>query len=228
MKEFDIGYPHSGARRVVEPGFRTAKNKIVAWGLGQEYYDGERVNGYGGYRYDGRWAKVIPKIVSEYGISGKSAVLDVGCKKGFFLHDLKQVFPGIKARGVESHPYPIEQAMESVQEDIVLSPYEKLPFADGEFDFVLAFAAIYMQNFGGVMDALREIQRVGKGKSYVTLGAYNTPADKELFQEWTLLGTTVLHVDEWLDVFKEIGYTGDYFFTTAKSLNLVKTSKPRR
>ena len=220
MKEFDIGYPHSGARRVVKPGFRTAKNKIVAWGLGQEYYDGERVNGYGGYRYDGRWAQVIPNIVSEYGISEKSAVLDVGCKKGFFLHDLKQAFPGIKARGVENHPYPIEQAMESVKEDIVLSPYEKLPFEDGEFDFVLAFAAIYMQNFGGVMDALREIQRVGKGKSYVTLGAYNTLADKELFQEWTLLGTTVLHVDEWLDVFKEIGYTGDYFFTTAKSLHL--------
>jgi len=99
MKEFDIGYPHSGARRVVKPGFRTAKNKIVAWGLGQEYYDGERVNGYGGYRYDGRWAQVIPNIVSEYGISENSAVLDVGCKKGFFLHDLKQAFPGIKARG---------------------------------------------------------------------------------------------------------------------------------
>ena len=222
MKEFDIGYPHSGACRIVESDFRTIKNKVIAWGLGREYYDGDRVNGYGGFCYDGRWEKVIPNIVSEYGVGGKSAVLDVGCKKGFFLHDLKQAFPGIKVRGVENHPYPIENAMEFVKEDIVLSPYEKLPFKDGEFDFVLAFASIYMLNFGNVMDALREIQRVSKGKSYVTLGAYHTIKDKELFQEWTLLGTTILHVDEWLDVFKEVGYTGDYFFTTAKSLHLVR------
>ena len=112
--------------------------------------------------------------------------------------------------------------MESVKKDIILAPYEKLPFKDNEFDFILAFASIYMLNFGGVLGALREIQRVGKGKSYVTLGAYNTFEEKELFQEWTLLGTTVLHVDEWLEVFKEIGYTGDYFFTTAQSLNLIK------
>ena len=39
---------------------------------------------------------------------------------------------------------------------------------------------------------------------------------------WTLLGTTNLHVDEWLELFKVTGYTGDYFFTTAESLNLVK------
>jgi len=225
MKEFDIGYPHSGVRRIIKPGFRTIKNKVVAWGLGREYYDGDRMNGYGGFRYDGRWAKVVPNIVDKYGVGEKSAVLDVGCKKGFFLHDLKQAFPGVKVRGVENHPYPIENAMESVKEDIVLSPYEKLPFKDNEFDFVLAFASIYMLNFGGVMGALREIQRVGKGKSYVTLGAYDTPEDKELFQEWTLLGTTVLPVDERLDMFKAVGYTGDYYFTTAKSLNLINGKK---
>jgi hypothetical protein len=72
------------------------------------------------------------------------------------------------------------------------------------------------------MDCLREIQRVGKGKSYITVGAYNTEEEKDLFLEWTLLGTAVLHVDEWLEVFKEAGYTGDYYFTTASSLNLVR------
>ena len=222
MKFFDIGYPHSKAPRVLDKNPRTIREKIVAWELDQEYYDGARKHGYGGFCYDGRWAKVIPNIVSEYGINDSSVVLDVGCKKGFFLHDLKQEFPGIKAKGVENHPYPIKSAMDSVKDDLVFSPYEKLPFKDNEFDFILAFASIYMLNFGGVVNALREIQRVGKGKSYVTLGAYSTPEERELLQQWTLLGTTVLHVDEWLVVFKEIGYTGDYYFTTAKTLNLVK------
>ena len=220
MKHFDIGYPHSTTPRVLVENSRTIKNKIVAWRLGQEYYDGARENGYGGFRYDGRWAKIIPNIINEYSLNEKSSVLDVGCKKAFFMHDMKKALPGIRIKGVENHSYPIEIAMESVKDDIVFSPYEELPFKDNEFDFVFAFASIYMLNFGGVVNALREIQRVGKGKSYVTLGAYDTSEDKELFQEWTLLGTTVLHIDEWLEIFKEIGYTGDYFFTTAKALNL--------
>ncbi|MBP8909973.1 MAG: class I SAM-dependent methyltransferase [Phycisphaerae bacterium] len=222
MEEFDIGYPHSSTPRVLKKGFRTIRNRMVAAGLDAEYYDGRRENGYGGFRHDGRWSRIVPRLAARYGLTSNSTVLDVGCKKGFFLHDLKQALPGIRVKGVENHPYPIEHAMESVKSDLILAPYEKLPFADEQFDFVLAYAAIYMLNLGGVMQALREIQRVGKGRSFVTLGAYKTAEDRELLEEWTLLGTTILHVDEWLEVFRETGYTGDYAFTTAESLNLVR------
>ena len=222
MREFDIGYPHSKVTRVVREGSRSIENKIIAWGLDKKYYDGERENGYGGYHYDGRWATIMPSIIKKYKLSQDASVLDVGCKKGFFLHDLKQALPGVKLKGVENHPYPIEQAMDSIKESLVLCPYEKLPFKDNSFDFVMAFASIYMLSFGDVLNSLREIQRVGKGASYVTLGAYRTKEEKELFLEWTLLGTTVLHEEEWLEVFKETGYTGDYFFSSAKSLHLVR------
>ena len=221
MKEFDIGYPHSKVKRIVRKGFRTIKNRMIAFGLGREYYDGAREDGYGGFRYDGRWAGIVPTIIKKYGLTPGSAVLDVGCKKGFFLHDLRVALPGIKLQGVENHPYPIYKAMESVKNNMILAPYEKLPFSDGKFDFVMAYASIYMLNLRGVMEALQEIQRVGKGKSYVTVGAYRTKEERDLFLDWTLIGTTVLHVDEWKEVFKETGYTGDYYFTTASSLNLV-------
>ena len=222
MPEFDIGYPHSNAKRGVKKGVRTIHNRLKAFELGKDYYDGDRENGYGGFKYDGRWATIMPTIIERYSLSEDSAVLDLGCKKGFFMHDLKQALPGIKVRGIENHPYPIEYAMESVKDDMVLGEYEKLPFEDNEFDFVMGFAAIYMLNLRGVMSALREIQRVGKGKSYITLGAYRTEEEKELFSMWTLLGTTSLHVDEWSEVFKATGYTGDYFFTTSSALHLVK------
>ena len=42
MREFDIGYPHSQTPRVLLEGARTIQNKIAAWGLDQEYYDGAR------------------------------------------------------------------------------------------------------------------------------------------------------------------------------------------
>jgi len=222
VQEVDIGYPHSNVQRVLEPGFRTIRNRMVATGMDEAYYDGARENGYGGYRYDGRWAKIVPGLVDRYELTADSAVLDVGCKKGFFLHDLKEALPGIRVKGVENHPYPLEHGMESVKEDVVLSPYEELPFEDGAFDFVMAYAAIYMLNLRGVMQALREIQRVGKGKSFVTLGAYESREQRELLEDWTLIGTTILHVDEWMEVFQETGYTGDFAFTTAPSLNLVR------
>jgi hypothetical protein len=59
-KEFNIGYPHAGAVQVVKPGSRSIKNKLIAWELDKAYYDGERENGYGGFRYDGRWATIMP------------------------------------------------------------------------------------------------------------------------------------------------------------------------
>jgi SAM-dependent methyltransferase len=220
MAEFDIGYPHGRVIRVVPEGFRTIRNRMTAFALEKEYYDGARDNGYGGFSYDGRWRAIIPTLVERYGLSANSAVLEVGCKKGFFLHDLKEMIPGITARGVENHQYPLESAMPSVRADLVMAPYEKLPFMARSFDFVLAFASLYMLNLRGVMDALREIQRVGKGKSYVTLGAYRTKEDRDLFLDWTVLGTTVLHVEEWLEVFAECGYMGDYSFTTAATLHL--------
>lgn len=222
MAEYDIGYPHSNAKRVVKEGCRTIKNRIKAFELGKDYYDGDRENGYGGFYYDGRWAKIMPSIIERYGLTNDSVVLDIGCKKGFFMYDLKMALPGIKIRGIECSQYPIDHAMESVKEDIILGEYVKLPYEDNEFDFVMGFAAIYMLNLRDVIRALREIQRVGKGKSYLTLGAYRTENERELFLRWTLLGTTILHVDEWLEVFKDTGYTGDYFFTTASSVNVVK------
>jgi SAM-dependent methyltransferase len=222
MREFDIGYPHSSAKRIVKDSFRPIKNRIIAWGLDKEYYDGKRENGYGGFCYDGRWATIMPNIIKEYKLDNKSSVLDLGCKKGFFLHDLKKALPGVRIKGVENHPYPLEHAMQSVRGDLILNSYERLPFETNSFDFVMAFASVYMLNFNGVLNTLREIQRVSKGKSYVTLGAYQTKEEKELFLEWTLLGTTVLHQDEWLEVFAEIGYTGDYFFSSARSLNLAR------
>jgi len=218
MEYFDIGYFNPDIRRSVPE--RKLANRVAAWRLDEGYYDGERENGYGGFIYDGRWKTLIPKLAERYRLDAGSSVLDVGCKKGFFLHDLHQCFPGITAKGVESHPYPIETAMADVRGDISLAPYTELPFADDSFDFVLAFSSIYMLNLGDVVTALREIERVGRGKSYITLGAYATNEERRMFEKWTLLGTTLLHVDEWRELFDIVGYTGDYYFTTAGSLNL--------
>ena len=98
MPQWDIGYFDNSVKRTVED--RKITNRIIAWELGKEYYDGARENGYGGFTYDGRWKTLIPKIIDRYGLTPASAVLDLGCKKGFFINDLKECVPGITALGV--------------------------------------------------------------------------------------------------------------------------------
>jgi len=220
MEEWDLGYFDKTVVRRVKPGPRPIDARLIAWERGREFYDGAREHGYGGFRYDGRWKPIAKRVAERYGLGSGSAVLEVGCKKGFFLHDLKELYPGMRVTGVENHAYAIETAMPSIKSDLVLCEYDRLPYLDRSFDFVMAFSSIYMLHLGGVVDALREIQRVGRGRSYVTLAAYHDEADRRLFEGWSLLGTTMLHVDEWRAVFRHVGYTGDYYFTTARSLNL--------
>ncbi len=113
--------------------------------------------------------------------------------------------------------------MESVKKCIQKASFIELPFNNGEFDFVIAIGPVYTLNLGDAIKCLKEIQRVSKGKSFITLGSYTNKEQFHLFRDWTLLGTTILHEQEWIEVMKHAGYSGDYKFTGAKSLNLKKS-----
>jgi ubiquinone/menaquinone biosynthesis C-methylase UbiE len=222
MREFNAlaGYPEPKAPRYVGPQVRTVKHRIVAAYRDREYYDGDRNYGYGGFRYDGRWVPIARTMSKEYGLRQGSAVLQVGCEKGFLLHDFHQLDSSLKLRGTDISEYAIAQAMESVKPFIQRAPFTALPFANQAFDLVIAIGVVYTLNLADAMTCLREIQRVGKGRSFVTLAAYRTQAEKQLFEWWTVLGATLLHEREWVEVLSHVGYTGDYKFTTARSLAL--------
>lgn len=224
MREFNVlkAYPQPKEPRYVGSNIRTIRNRIIASYRGKEYYDGARENGYGGFKYDGRWKKVVDSMCKEYNLNENSSILQIGCEKGFLLHDFHEKFPGIKIRGTEISDYAIENAMPSVKKFIVKSPPANLPFKEHEFDFVIGIGVVYTLNLADAIKCLKEIQRVGRGKIFITLGAYRDAKGERLFRHWTLLGCTILHVDEWVEVLKEAGYTGDYFFNTADYLNLVE------
>ena len=76
--EFDIGYFDALVKQ--SAGLRQFRNRLLAWELGQDLYDGGRETGYCGFRPDDRWLTLIPKLAERYGLSGSSAVLDIGCK----------------------------------------------------------------------------------------------------------------------------------------------------
>ncbi len=218
-RHLDIGY----FKKKIKVRSKVAKkrsviNKYNAWQLEKKYYDGNRLDGYGGFKYDGRWQRLLPKLIKRYKLTKKSKVLDLGCKKGFLLKDLNILLPGIKSYGVENHPYPLKKAVKC-KSKLIQSQYYNLPFKNKYFDFVIAFNSLYMQNLGDVIKSLKEIQRVSK-YSYIVLASGENDSERNKFYRWTLIGTSILLKKEWKMLFKKIKFTGDYYFSSAKSLGV--------
>jgi hypothetical protein len=64
----------------------------------------------------------------------------------------------------------------------------------------------------GCANALREIERVSRGKSFITVDAYRSDVEKDRMYKWNLTAKTIMHVDEWKSFFDTVGYSGDYFW----------------
>lgn len=213
--EIDLleNYPRT-KRNIQERGAtKTEEDREIARQFGKEFFDGDRKHGYGGYKYQSRfWQPVVPTIQAFYGLSAKSSLLDVGCGKGFMLHDFRELIPGITVRGVDISSYAIENAMESVKPFLSVANATSLPFDDKSFDCVISINTIHNLEIDLLAIALQEIERVSRKKSFITVDAYRTPEEKEAMEAWNLTAKTILHVDAWKLFFKKVGYTGDYFW----------------
>ena len=220
MKEFDAfhGYPEPPAPRVVGPYLRKIEHRIAASYRGKDFYDGDRIIGYGGMKDDGRWGPIAENIMSDYSL-GYAKVLQMNAHKGFLAYELFK--RGVRVATQEVSGYASENSVMSH----TVCPFTKLPYPDGEFDFVIAASCVYSLNLPDAIKCLREIQRVGKGRSWITLAAYEDEEDIEglmLLRYWFILGTTILTKADWIAVMQHAGYVGDYRFDTAKSLKLVR------
>ena len=218
-KHLDFGYFNQSIRRYALPK-RSINDRLVAWNLSKDYYDGSRSCGYGGFIDDGRWLDLLPKLLSKCQLNYANSpiqlsLLDIGCKKGFIVD--AALSHNISAIGVENHLYPLNCSKTAVRHRLLHSSYNNLPFVDSSFDLAIAFSSIYMQSLGDVVKTLQEMIRVST-QQYVTLAAYNHAWEREVFNDWTLLGTTCLHISDWLSLFDHIGYSGYYFFTTPSVL----------
>ncbi len=215
MSEIDLleKYPKT-QREVEERGQeKTEDDRKIARQFGKDYFDGDRRFGYGGYTYQSRfWQPVVPTFIEYYGLDDESTILDVGCGKGFMLHDFAQALPGVNLKGVDISDYAIANAMETVKPFIVKADAKELPFEDKSFDLVISINTIHNLPIEECKKALTEIQRVSRRDSFVTVDAYRTPEEKKRMDAWNLTAQTYMHVDEWKKLFKAAGYEGDYFW----------------
>lgn len=182
----------------------------VAIQYGQDYWDGDRKFGYGGYRYDGRWLTVAQALVDHYKLTSRSRILDVGCGKGFLLYEFTQVLPEAQVVGLDLSAYALNHAKPEIQTRLVKGHASALPFRDGYFDLVVSLTTLHNLYNYQLRAALQEIQRVSRGSKYITMESYRNEREKVNLLYWQLTCRSFYTPMEWEWFFKESGYTGDY------------------
>ena len=192
---------------------KTEAVRAIARKFDKDFFDGERQFGYGGFNYHPRfWQPVIPDMKKHFDLGSSSSLLDVGCAKGFMLYDLVQLIPGIKIAGVDVSSYAIEHAIPEIKKNLQVCTATKLPFDDASFDVVISINTVHNLEREECAIALQEIERVSKGKSFITVDAYRNDEERQRMEAWNLTAKTVMHVDDWKSFFKNVGYTGDYYW----------------
>jgi ubiquinone/menaquinone biosynthesis C-methylase UbiE len=192
---------------------QTPENIAIAMKFDQEYFDGPREQGYGGYYYDGRWVPVAESIVAHFGLKPGDRIIDIGCAKGFLVKDLMSVCPGIEAFGLDISEYALENCEPEVIGRLHHGSCERLPFPNNSFKAAISINTIHNLDRDGVIRSLREIQRIAGDRCFVQVDSYRTQKEREMFLNWVLTAKFHDWPDGWIRVFKEAGYGGDYYWT---------------
>jgi len=185
----------------------------IAKQFGELFFDGHRKYGYGGYRYDGRWKPVAKDIINHFNLKPGDRLLDVGCAKGYLLKDLKDTCPGLEVVGLDISEYAINNSPDDIRAALQLGSADSLPFPDGYFNAALSINTIHNFNRKDAIIAVHELQRVSNGNAFIQVDSYLTPEEKEIFESWVLTAQFHDYPEGWIEVFKEAGYTGGYYWT---------------
>jgi len=190
-----------------------AGSRAIARQFGREYFDGTRDQGYGGYRYDGRWLPIARDMADHFKLKPGDRVLDIGCAKGFLMRDLMEVVPGLEVWGLEISQYAIENCHDDVRGRIVRGTAQKLPFADASFAAALSINVIHNLGYDACVEAVREMERVAPGHGYIQVDAYRNDDERDIFLDWVLTADTFGKPEMWRELFQRGRYTGDYYWT---------------
>ncbi|MGD2179765.1 class I SAM-dependent methyltransferase [Lusitaniella coriacea] len=195
----------------------TEEHRKIARQFGQDFFDGDRLYGYGGYNYHPRfWQDTVKRFRDYYNLSENARVLDVGCGKGFMLYDFKQLMPQMTVAGLDISEYAIANAKEEVKSFLTVGNAKELPYPDNAFDLVISINTVHNLPLNECKQALQEIQRVTCHSAFITVDAWRNATEKENMLKWNLTAQTYMHVEDWIKLFHEAGYQGDYYWFIAE------------
>ena len=199
--------------RVNNTEFPKEKAAMLAKKWGYDYWDGDRRINYGGYKYiEGRWEKIAKKMIDEYNLKPNSKILDIGCGKGFLLHDFKKIDPSFEVYGLDISQYAIDNSKDEIKNNLTLGNASSLPFKNDYFDLVISINTLHNLYNYELLSSLTEIERVGKKNKYICVESYRDEKEKVNLLYWQVTCEGFYTPEEWKWWFEQAKYTGDYSF----------------
>ena len=223
MRNILKDYPQPNEPRYLDKNFRNFKDVVTASYRDHNFYNGSKSTGYGGYKYDGRWKQAAKNCKEMYNLKSHSKILQINCDFGFLLRDLKELDNTFEIYGTETSKYAINNSENLIKNDIKFIKPLDIDFPENYFDLVIAFGVVYTLTIPDAIQILKKIEYISKNSnSFITLASYSTSEEKDLFESWTLGGNLCLKRDEWMILFEETNFTGEYLFIDSNYLNLKK------
>jgi ubiquinone/menaquinone biosynthesis C-methylase UbiE len=208
-------YPKTKRNLDERKNLKSEEVREIARKFGKEFFDGDRKYGYGGFNYNSKyWSEVVLTFKDFWKIKEGDSLLDIGCAKGFMIYDFYRQINNIQLKGIDISNYAIENSHEEIKKFLSVADAKSLPFDDGSFDHVISINTIHNLDIDDCIKAIKEIIRVSKKNSFITVDAFKSDEEKKRMFDWNLTAKTILSVDEWKNLFKEIGYEGDFFWFT--------------
>jgi len=168
-----INYPRPNRNVKSRGATKTEKDRALARKFGKEFFDGDRAHGYGGFNYHPRfWQPVIPTFREHWGLTSDSSVFDVGCAKGFMMHDFAKLIPGITVKGIDVSEYAIKNAIDDMRPHVEVANAKSLPYPDNSFDYIISVTTIHNLDRSELIQSLQEIERVARLGSFITVDAF--------------------------------------------------------
>ena len=128
------------------------------------------------------------------------------------LYDFMNIILGIKVAGIDISSYALSKAPIAVKPFLKLGNAKDLPFADHSFDLIISINTVHNLELEECKKAIAEIERVKKKHAFLVLDSYRNAREEDRMRKWNITGKTILSVDEWIGLFNEVGYTGDYYW----------------
>jgi len=179
----------------------------------QDYWDGDRRYGYGGYKYiPGRWKKVAEDLIEHYELDNSSKILDIGCGKGFLLYEIQLLLPKLEIYGCDISEYALANLHPNLKGNFFNHPAQKVfNYPDNFFSLTISMATFHNLSLNELPIALKELGRLGK-KNYLMVESFRNDLEFFNLECWALTAQSLLSTEEWKWCFKHFGYSGDYEF----------------
>jgi len=197
---------------------KMSKNDYAEFGY--DYFDNEKDGiGYGGYYYDGRFNNIAKDIIKHYDLHPNSKILEIGCAKGFLLYEF--YIHGMDIEGIDKSEYAVNNCISEIKHKISIYDVEKgLPYPDNAFDLIIAKESLPHINNDKLAFVIKEIIRCSKNKIFFEIQIANSLKEKEYMKLWDITHKSIYTENEWINIFNNCNYQGDYHFKILINENL--------